>query len=145
MKLIFPDYPVQIESRDGKPHIWGIIRKKWLVLQKEEYIRQLLIHYLVEERKLSMARISVEKEIRYLGMRRRFDLVVYDKYGTPWMLCECKAPDIPISQATLHQIARYNMSLQAPYLLVTNGEGLWIFGKNEDGKYILEESIPNSP
>ena len=78
-------------------------------------------------------------------MRRRFDVVVFDQHGKPWMLCECKAPDVPITQATLHQIARYNSTLQAPYLLVTNGEGLWIFGRNESGEYVLEESIPNSP
>ncbi|MEM7372174.1 MAG: type I restriction enzyme HsdR N-terminal domain-containing protein [Bacteroidota bacterium] len=145
MNLIFPEYPLRIEHREGKPHIWGLVRKKWLVLQKEEYVRQLLICYLVEERGLSLGRMSVEKEIRYQGMKRRFDLVVYDQHGTPWMLCECKAPGILINQGVLHQIARYNSILQTPYLLVTNGEGLWIFGRNEEGTYILEESIPNSP
>lgn len=145
MNLIFPDYPLRIEHQEGKAHIWGLVRKKWLVLQKEEYVRQLLICYLVEERGLSMGRMSVEKEIRYQGMKRRFDLVVYDKQGQPWMLCECKAPDVPINQTALHQIARYNSVLQTPYLLVTNGAGLWIFKRNDAGEYLLEESIPSSP
>lgn len=145
MELIFPDYPLRIEHRDGKAHIWGIVRKKWLVLQKEEYIRQLLICYLVEERGLSLGRMSVEKEIKYQGMRRRFDVVVYDKHGKPWMLCECKAPEVPIDESTFHQIARYNSTLQTPYLLLTNGAVLWLFGRNESGSYVLEESIPSSP
>ncbi|MEM7657978.1 MAG: type I restriction enzyme HsdR N-terminal domain-containing protein [Bacteroidota bacterium] len=135
MDLIFPDYPLKIEHRDGTPQIWGIIRRKWLVLQKEEYVRQLLIHYLIEAKGYPKGLMSVEKEVRYLDSRRRFDVVVYDKHGQPWMLCECKSPDIALHESVFFQIARYNHTLQAPYLLITNGSGCWVFERNEAGKF----------
>ena len=140
MDLIFPDYPLKIELREGKPHIWDIIRRKWLVLQKEEYVRQLLIHYLIEAKGYPKGLMAVEKEVRYLDSRRRFDVVVYDKHGQPWMLCECKSPDVPFSDAVLHQIARYNQEMQAPFLLITNGSGCWVFERDESGAY---ELVPN--
>jgi hypothetical protein len=137
MDLIFPPYPLQIEQRDGKPHIWDIIRRKWLVLQKEEYVRQLLIHYLIEEKGYPKGLLAVEKEVRYLQSRRRYDLVVYSREGKPWMLCECKSPDVPFSDAVLHQIARYNQEMQAPFLLITNGSGCWVYERTESGSYEL--------
>lgn len=115
--------------------IWGIIRKKWYVLQPEEWVRQALLDWMIREKGISAPLISVEKEIRYLKLRKRFDVVVYDKAGKAFILCECKAPEVPLSQDTLNQIARYNTSIRAPHLLLTNGMQLLFFSL-EGGKYV---------
>lgn len=139
-ELIFPAYPLRTESRDGQDFVWDDIRKKWVVLQKEEYVRQLLVHFLVEEKKVSRSLISIEKEIRYQNLRKRFDLVVFDRTGKPFILCEVKAPDVPLTQDTLNQIARYNATIQAPHLLLTNGCQLLFFSLSPEGKYLFKKS-----
>jgi len=135
MDLMFPAYPLKTEWREGQEYIWGIIRKKWFVHQPEEYVRQILLHWMIKEKNVSASLISVEKEIRYLKLRKRFDVVVYDKKGKAFILCECKAPAVPLSQDTLNQIARYNANIQAPHLLLTNGMELLFFSL-EEGKYV---------
>ncbi|RMG58239.1 MAG: type I restriction enzyme HsdR N-terminal domain-containing protein, partial [Bacteroidetes bacterium] len=98
MDFIFPKYPIRIEHRDGKPWIWDVIRKKWLVLQKEEYVRQHLVHYLMETHGIPAGRMGIEKEVRYGDLRLRFDLVVFDREAQPFILCECKAPEVAIGE-----------------------------------------------
>ncbi|WNJ16000.1 type I restriction enzyme HsdR N-terminal domain-containing protein [Pontibacter sp. G13] len=139
-ELIFPAYPLHTHEEDGQTYIWDIIRKKWMVLQPEEWVRQHLVHFLILDRQVSKNRISVEKEIRYLKQRKRFDVVVYDAYGKPFILCECKAPEVPIKQAAFHQVARYNQQIQAPHLLLTNGKVFYFFSLAEDGSYALQEN-----
>ncbi|MDX1477906.1 MAG: type I restriction enzyme HsdR N-terminal domain-containing protein [Saprospiraceae bacterium] len=87
----------------------------------EETVRQLFIHYCIDSGLCPAGRISVERELEVLGMRRRYDLVLFDTSGLPWMLVECKAPSVVLSQTAMEQIARYNLTLTVPYLLVTNG------------------------
>lgn len=140
MELLFPSYPLQIEDQNDQAYVWDIIRKKWVRFQKEERIRQLLVHHMITFHRVSPSRISVEKEIRYLELKKRFDVVVFDAYGKPFILCECKAADIPLSQDILNQIARYNKSLQAPHLLITNGVQLLFFSRQESGKYIPQKN-----
>lgn len=140
MEMAFSQYPLPIEQREGQDFVWDIIRKKWVVLQPEEEVRQALLHYLIQDRNVAPGRIGVEREIRYNQMRRRFDLVIFDKYGNPFVLCECKAPEVPLSQDTLNQIARYNASIQAPHLLLTNGPVLLFFSLQEDGKYHFQKT-----
>ena len=135
MKLLFPTQHVKIERREGQDYIWGIVRKKWYVLQPEELVRQAMLDWMVREKGVSAALISVEKGIKYLKLQKRFDVVVYDNEGKAFILCECKAPDVPLSQDTLNQIARYNVSIQAPHLLLTNGRELLFFSLL-DGKYV---------
>lgn len=135
MDLLFPSYPLKIEQREDQKYIWGLIRKRWFVHQPEEYVRQLLLHWMIQEKGVSASLISVEKEIKYLKLRKRFDAVVYDKKGKAFILCECKAPEIPLSQDTLNQIVRYNVSIQAPHLLLTNGREL-IFFSLENEQYV---------
>lgn len=139
MDLLFPAYPIKIEMREGRKSIWGVIRKRWFVLQPEEYVRQSLLHWMIEDKGVSASLISVEKEIKYLKLRKRFDVVVYDKKGKAFILCECKAPGVPINQDTLNQIARYNATIQAPHLLLTNGQELLFFSL-EGGKYLHKSS-----
>ncbi|MEZ4829137.1 MAG: type I restriction enzyme HsdR N-terminal domain-containing protein [Bacteroidia bacterium] len=140
MNFIFPDYPLKKEIRDGQEYVWDIIRKKWISLQKEEYIRQLLIHFLINKKGISASLISVEREIQYNNLRKRFDVVVFDSNAKPLILCEVKASDVTISQDTLQQIARYNKVIQAPHLLITNGIVLLFFSLTEEGRYMLQKN-----
>ncbi len=130
-----PRSPLTLRQEGELPLVWDPVRKGWYVFQPEEEVRQYLIRWLIEQKGISMGRIAVEKEISYRGTRRRFDLVVFDADGKPWLLCECKAPQVPITQDTINQIARYNQALDAPLLLVTNGPGLVVFSRQPNGQF----------
>ncbi|RMG23215.1 MAG: type I restriction enzyme HsdR N-terminal domain-containing protein [Bacteroidetes bacterium] len=138
MQFAFPPYPLRRQQRDGKQYVWDVLRKKWLVLSPEEFVRQQLVHYLLHEKGVSAALIAIEKEIRFHRLKKRLDVLVFDAEGKPFILCECKAPEVKLGQNTLHQIARYNVGLQAPHLLITNGLELWFFSKNEAEQYELQ-------
>ena len=97
-------------------------RKKWLVLQPEEFVRQLMVLFLIHELNYNPNRILVEQELIYNEeVVWRFDLMVLAPDLTPWMLVECKAPEVPLDQKVIDQVARYNISLKVPYVLVTSG------------------------
>jgi Type I restriction enzyme R protein N terminus (HSDR_N) len=142
MEWIFPPYPISTEERDGETYVWDPIRRKWLVRQPEEWVRQHLICYLVLDRKVSRARIGVEKEIRYRDLRKRFDVVIFGPRGEAHMLCECKAPEIELTEDTIHQALRYNHSLDAPHLLITNGKRLLIYSRDTEGRFSPSERWP---
>ena len=105
-----------------KSELFDPIRKKWVAKTDEEVVRQLFILFLIEEKKIPASHISVEKEIKVNGLSRRYDLVVYDQDGKPSMVIECKAPHIEISQEVMEQAGRYNKTLKAPVIGVTNGK-----------------------
>ncbi len=109
------------KTNQGNLTVWDPIRKYYLVFTPEESVRQLLLHHLILEMRGVVNRISIEKEIKVNFMKKRFDLLVYDSDFKPFMLVECKAPHIGITQSVFDQISWYNVALQAPYLLVTNG------------------------
>lgn len=136
MNFVFPEYTLKTEQREAETFVWDGLRKKWLLLTPEEYVRQQLVHYLIDQKQVSPALMGIEKEIMYNGQRKRLDLVVFDQEAHPLVLCECKAPEVPLSQQTLHQIARYNQSLQASHLLITNGWSWLFFSRSADtGQY----------
>lgn len=112
---------LRVKRQADKRFIFDRIRKKWLVLQPEEMVRQLVLEYLLQERGYNSNRISMERGLKVNTLDRRFDLLVYDKEVKPYLLIECKAPQVKISQAVFEQVSCYNSSLQVPYLMVTNG------------------------
>ncbi len=112
---------LRVESRADGNYIWDPIRKKWLLHTREEVVRQLIIAYLTDVLHYPPTLIQVEKGIQLNGMLKRFDILVYDRSISPLLLIECKSPDIDISQDVFDQIARYNMALKVPYLLISNG------------------------
>lgn len=134
-----PRYSLHTEESEGDVVVYDPIRKAWYVLQPEEEVRQHLIQFLIREKGISPNLISVEKEIVYRGTKRRFDVVVFDRNGSPDIVCECKAPEVAITQDTVNQVARYNTVLKAPHLLLTNGKGLVVFSIQEQGKFILNK------
>jgi hypothetical protein len=112
---------LDIEYTGNKKYIFGLIRKKYLILTPEEIVRQILLLYLIEEKGFPVNKISVEKEIKLNGLKKRYDILVFDKELNPIFLVECKSAKIPLSQNTFEQIGRYNITLKVPYLLICNG------------------------
>jgi len=120
-KLNFPTYSFRLKNRENKRFIFDDIRKKFVVLQPEEWVRQHCINYLVVHKNYPKTLINVEKELKINGLTKRYDIVVYNSDGSIHLIVECKSPKININQDTFDQIARYNLTLNATYLMVTNG------------------------
>lgn len=119
--LHFPSYSFRFKSNENKPLIFDEIRKKFIVLTPEEWVRQHVIQFLVQEKNYPKSHINVEKQIAVHNTIKRYDVVVFNSDGSIHLLVECKAPSVSITQASFDQIARYNFILKASYLMVTNG------------------------
>ena len=120
--LNFPCYDIKQKYEQEKKYIYAHIRRKYVVATPEEWVRQHLIHFLIEERHFPKTLIAVETALTVNGLKRRTDLVVFDKKTRKvCLIVECKAPYIKISQSVFEQIAQYNISLQTKFLIVTNG------------------------
>ena len=119
--LNFPTYSFRFKNSENITHIFDVIRKKFVVLQPEEWVRQHCVHYLIHEKKYPISLINVEKTIMINGLKKRYDIVVFNPDGSLALVVECKAPKVKITQAAFDQIARYNLVLKATYLMVTNG------------------------
>lgn len=120
-QLSFPAYSFRLKNSENKPYIFDLIRKKFLVLTPEEWVRQHVLQWLTNDKGYPISLINVEKEIHVRNTRKRYDIVVFKPDGSLYIIVECKAPKVQITQATFDQIARYNLELQADLLMVTNG------------------------
>lgn len=142
--LNFPSYPFRLKSSENKTLIFDIIRKKYVVLTPEEWVRQHVVHYLHTEKKYPLSLISIEKQLKINTLVKRTDVVVFNKKGTPEIIVECKAPNVPISQGTFDQIARYNLTLKANFLMVSNGlNHYYCQMDHEKETYVFLQEIPN--
>ena len=118
----FSDIQLKLQKTDGKTTVFDPIRKKWLVLTPEEHVRQYMIGYLKDVLQYPASLFSVEKTIMVGGMSKRFDIVIYNRNDhKPWMLLECKAPEVDITEKTLHQLLNYQRTMQCNYWVLTNG------------------------
>tara|TARA_R110002072_G_scaffold117281_7_gene248238 strand:- start:33643 stop:34095 length:453 start_codon:yes stop_codon:yes gene_type:complete len=143
-QLHFPVYSFRFKSSENKISIFDEIRKKFVILTPEEWVRQHVIQFLIHEKKYPRSHINVEKELVLNQTKKRYDIVIYNKDGSIFLIVECKAPQIEISQNTFDQIARYNLSLKANYLMVTNGLYHYYCQLDyENEKYQFLEEIPN--
>ncbi|MBI2968636.1 MAG: type I restriction enzyme HsdR N-terminal domain-containing protein [Bacteroidetes bacterium] len=124
--LSFPGFSFRIKTHEGGKMIFDVFRRKYVSLTPEEWVRQNMLHFLVEEKKYPRGLIGVEKEIKLNRTKRRYDAVVFSRTAKPVMLVECKSPDVKINQDVFNQILRYNIALKVPYLLVTNGKNHYI-------------------
>ncbi len=121
IKIEYPPYKPRIKKDKGTEFIFDEVRKHWVALAPEEWVRQNFLQYLTRVKKYPASLIAVEKEIKLGDLRKRFDIVVYDRNSKPWMIIECKEMNVPLDKSVLDQVLRYNITLQVPYLVITNG------------------------
>ncbi len=119
--LSFPPFDYRLKRQGDTPFIYDVIRRRFVTLTPEEWVRQHLVHYLIRHKACPSGLIALEKEIDLYGRPQRFDVVVYSRQGNPWLLVECKAPSVPLTSRVFDQAFRYNLALAAPYVAVTNG------------------------
>lgn len=142
--LNFPSYVFRFKNSENKVHIFDDIRKKFVVLQPEEWVRQHAVNFLIHQKKYPKSHINVEKQLKVNKTTKRYDIVVFDLDGSIKVLVECKSPSIKITQSTFDQIARYNMHLKATYLMVTNGlDHFYCKMDYTEEKYRFLEQIPD--
>jgi predicted type IV restriction endonuclease len=142
-QLNFPTYSFRFKNSENKVSIFDEIRKKFILLTPEEWVRQHVVEFLLVEKKYPKSFINVEKKVKVNGMNKRYDVVVFNSDGSIFLLIECKAPEIIIDQKTFDQIARYNLSLNAQYLMVTNGLNHYFCQMDfENEKYTFLKELP---
>jgi len=142
--LNFPKAEIKLKRRDEQLYVWCVIRKKELILTPEEWVRQHAIHYLINECNVPIGLIASEMVVEYNGMKKRADIVVFDRENIPIMIVECKATSVPISERTLQQIAQYNFDLNVDYLFLTNGnQHVYCRVDRESGKLVYLKKLPN--
>lgn len=121
IKIDYPPYQPKIKEENAKEFIYDEFRKRWVLLTPEEWVRQNFLQYLTQVKKYPASLIAIEKEIKLGELKKRFDIVVYDKATKPWMIVECKEMNVALDKSVLDQVLRYNISLNVPYLVITNG------------------------
>jgi len=142
--LNLPEADFRVRDLGGKKEIFDGIRKKFIALTPEEWVRQHFIAYLVKGKNVPASLIGVEVSMKMNRLQKRGDIVVYNTSGKPCMIVECKAPEIRITQDVFEQIARYNMTLNVNYLVVTNGlEHFACFIDHEKSGYKFLKEIPD--
>lgn len=143
-KLNFPKFTFRFKNSENKVSIFDEIRKKFVILQPEEWVRQHCLKYLISEKKIPKTLINVEKELIINSLRKRYDIIVYNSDGSINLIVECKSPSIEINQNVFDQIARYNSKLRADYLMVTNGINHYYCQMDyENERYQFLKDIPD--
>ncbi|WP_178988059.1 type I restriction enzyme HsdR N-terminal domain-containing protein [Winogradskyella schleiferi] len=142
-ELNFPKFEYRFKSTENKVSIFDVIRKKFIILQPEEWVRQHCVHYLINDKKYPKSLINVEKELTINGLKKRYDIVIFNSDGSIHLIVECKSHNIKIEQTTFDQIARYNLVLNATYLMVTNGLNHYYCEMDmENERYSFLKTIP---
>jgi hypothetical protein len=141
--LNFPTYSFRFKNSENKVSIFDEIRKKFILLTPEEWVRQHVVQFLLQDKKYPKSYINVEKLIKINDLSKRYDGVVFQPNGEIFLLIECKAPEVSISQQTFDQIARYNLVLKAKYLMVSNGLNHYFCQMDfENEKYVFLKELP---
>ena len=142
LKLNLPEFKIRFKNKDNKAHIFDIVRKKFVLLTPEEWVRQHIINFLIQ-RKISKNHIAVEKKIVINNLIKRFDIVVFDRSGKILVLVECKAPQITLNQKVFDQVSIYNQHLDSKYLMITNGlTHFYLKVDKKNKKYIFLDNFP---
>ena len=141
INIQFPSHSFKIKSENGKEIIFDECRKQWVLLTPEEWVRQNFLQYLVQERLYPASLIAVEREIVLGDLKKRFDIVVF-KNAKPWMIVECKEMHRKLNEAAIKQILNYNITLQAEYLVITNGTSTFALHVQQ-GKFEWLQKLPD--
>ena len=141
IQIEYPKYEFRFTKEADKEFIFDEVRKQWLRLTPEEWVRQNFLQYLIQIKKYPTAVIAIEKEIKLGELKKRCDIVVY-KNDIPWMIIECKEMNVELNQTTIEQILRYNIVMKVNYLVITNGTSIYAW-RIADGKVTELQSIPN--
>lgn len=143
-QLNFPTYNFRFKNSENKVAIFDEIRKKFVILTPEEWVRQHVVQFLLLDKKYPKSYVNVEKLLKVNGLIKRYDGVVFNNDGSIFLLVECKAPEVKITQNTFDQIARYNLTMKAEYLMVTNGHNHYFCQMDfENEKYNFLKDLPN--
>lgn len=121
IKIDYPPPTFRIKQENEKDYIFDTLRKKWLLLTPEEWVRQNFVQYLIQIKNYPSTLIAIEKEIKLGELKKRFDILVYNKEHRPWMIIECKGQEVALDDGVLEQALRYNISIPVSYLVITNG------------------------
>ena len=141
--LNFPKFEFSTKIKENKPYIFDPIRKKWLVLTSEEWVRQHCIQYFIKTKNIPLGLIQVEKKLSVNRNPKRYDIVVFNRNKTISVLVECKAPSIQLNQKIFDQIALYNSALKSEYLMLTNGLNHFFCQMDyKKGKYVFLPDLP---
>ncbi len=144
--LNLPAFEPKLQEMDGKLGIFDSLRKKFLILTPEEWVRQHWINFLINHLGYPKGLVSLEKGLIYNNLQKRTDLVVWNKEGKPYLLIECKAPSIKLSQKTMEQACLYHQKIKSNYLVISNGINHFSMEWNEDSKMFSQiKSFPESP
>ncbi|MCK9404196.1 MAG: type I restriction enzyme HsdR N-terminal domain-containing protein [Chitinophagaceae bacterium] len=141
IKIDYPAHDFRVKEENGKEWIFDEIRKQWVRLTPEEWVRQNMLQYLVQVKKYPASLIAIEKEITLGELKKRFDILVY-KASKPWMMIECKEMNIPLTETALRQVLNYNISVQADFMIITNGTANYGFAII-NGKANPLDQLPN--
>ena len=133
IEINYPEPSFKIKQDGGKSFLFDEIRKIWLLLTEEEWVRQNFVSYLIQQLQYPSSLIALEKELVLNSLKKRFDVLVYNRNHKPWMLVECKAPNILLDDAALQQVLRYNISIPVSYLVITNGKQTYGWEKTGSG------------
>jgi hypothetical protein len=144
IKLNLPEFDAKVRIMENQQQIFDVIRRKYVVLTPEEWVRQHFVNYLINHSSYPKGLMTIEKKVIVNGASQRADIVVYSRNGQPLMVVECKAPDIELSNSTFAQAARYNYILGAKYLVITNGVKHFCCKVDlQTGAFSLHKGIPN--
>jgi hypothetical protein len=141
IEVHFPEPRFRTKQEGGQHYIFDTLRKSWLLLTDEEWVRQNFVRYLIESLNYPSTAIAIEKELILNGLKKRFDILIYDSAFKPWMMVECKAATVPLSENVLQQLLRYNMTIPVPFLVITNG-GQTIAWEKENTSLKNLEALP---
>ena len=142
-RLNLPTYSLTVKSEAGRKYIFDPVRKKYVALNPEEWVRQNFIQYLVRDRAFPASLITVEQEFHFNKMKKRTDILVYEPSGDPVLMVECKSPAVKITKQVFDQIGLYNLTYRLSWLIVTNGLQHFCCKMNkEKNKYDFVDEIP---
>jgi hypothetical protein len=142
IQVDFSNIVLRLRKEEGVTQVHDPIRKKWFVLTPEEHVRQYLLHYLINTLQYPAALIAVEKQITLGSLNKRFDVVVYNREHQPWLLAECKAPEVTVNDATLNQLLQYHNTLQCQYWVLFNGHQLYCADASDTGSIKWLDKLP---